>query len=129
MIKDHVGRDNTVGSDKNFDTSRWLSQTWLHAVSHNASTRRSAIDARTTRHSGYRISAIKAKTDPFGWIEIAGGLRKTRIVVAVWLSGSSSWRRPKPFFERVPCKGVSYGDAPSAFCDANDVWTHRLINP
>jgi Transposase DDE domain len=42
--------------------------------------RRSAIDARTTRHPGYRISMIKRKQieEPFGWLKTVGGLRKTR---------------------------------------------------
>jgi hypothetical protein len=65
-------------------------------VSQNASNRRSAIDARTTRHPGYRISTIKRKRieEPFGWMKTVGGLRKTRRVVAVWWNGSSSWLRP-----------------------------------
>ena len=51
----------------------------LH-VSQNNANRRSAIDARTTRHPGYRISTIKRKRieDPFGWMKTVGGLRKTR---------------------------------------------------
>src|SRR5580693_5893061 len=42
--------------------------------------RSTAIDARTTRHPGYRISTIKRKRieEPFGWMKTVGGLRKTR---------------------------------------------------
>jgi hypothetical protein len=49
-------------------------------VSQNDTNRRSAIDARTTRHPGYRISTIKRKRieEPFGWMKTVGGLRKTR---------------------------------------------------
>src|SRR6476661_2884109 len=49
-------------------------------VSQNDTNRRSAIDARTTRHHGYRISTIKRKRieEPFGWMKTVGGLRKTR---------------------------------------------------
>src|ERR1043166_5749008 len=49
-------------------------------VSQNDTNRRSAIDGRTTRHPGYRISTIKRKQieEPFGWIKTVGGLRKTR---------------------------------------------------
>lgn len=49
-------------------------------VSQNNAKRRSAIDARTTRHPGYRISMIKRKRieGPFGWMKTIGGLRKTR---------------------------------------------------
>jgi hypothetical protein len=47
-------------------------------VSQNDTNRRSAIDARTTRHPGYRISTVKRKRieEPFGWIKTVGGLRK-----------------------------------------------------
>src|SRR3990172_3500794 len=49
-------------------------------VSQNNANRRSAIDARTTRHPGYRISTIKRKRidESFGWMKTGGGLRKTR---------------------------------------------------
>jgi hypothetical protein len=48
--------------------------------SQNNTNRRSAIDARTTRHPGYRVSTIKRKRieEPFGWMKTVGGLRKTR---------------------------------------------------
>jgi hypothetical protein len=40
----------------------------------------SAIDARTTRHDGYKVSQRKRKRieEVFGWIKTAGMLRKTR---------------------------------------------------
>ena len=39
----------------------------------------SAIDARTTRHSGYRLSQIIRKRieEPFGWGKTVGRLRQT----------------------------------------------------
>ena len=42
--------------------------------------RRSAIDARTTRHPGYRTSQISRKRieEPFGWMKTVGVMRKTR---------------------------------------------------
>ena len=42
--------------------------------------RRSAIDGRTTRHAGYRISTIKRKRieEPFGWMKTIGGGRQLR---------------------------------------------------
>ena len=84
MIKDNVGRGSTVGGDKNFDTADFVDGCrklgCTPHVSQNDSNRRSAIDARTTRHPGYRISAIKRKRieEPFGWMKTIGGLRKTR---------------------------------------------------
>jgi hypothetical protein len=49
-------------------------------VPQNNKNRRSAIDSRTTRHPGYRISTIKRKQieEAFGWMKTVGGLRKTR---------------------------------------------------
>ena len=43
-------------------------------------TRRSAIDRRTTRHPGYQASQRVRKRieEAFGWIKTVGGLRKTR---------------------------------------------------
>jgi len=43
-------------------------------------TRRSAIDRRTTRHPGYLTSQRVRKRieEAFGWIKTTGGLRKTR---------------------------------------------------
>ena len=84
MIKDNVGRSGTVGGDKNFDTADFVAGCrklgCTPHVSQNDTNRRSAIDARTTRHPGYRTSTIKRKRieEPFGWMKTVGGLRKTR---------------------------------------------------
>ena len=74
----------TLGGDKNYDTADFVAgcreRGCTPHVSQNDSNRRSAIDARTTRHPGYRISTIKRKRieEPFGWMKTVGGLRKTR---------------------------------------------------
>jgi hypothetical protein len=49
-------------------------------VAQNDTNRRSAIDARTTRHPGYAISMAKRKRieEPFGWMKTVGVMRKTR---------------------------------------------------
>jgi uncharacterized membrane protein YsdA (DUF1294 family) len=50
-------------------------------VAQNEHARRSsAIDARTTRHEGYRVSQRKRKRveEIFGWIKTIAGLRKTK---------------------------------------------------
>ena len=46
----------------------------------NDTNRRSAIDARTTRHPGYAISQQKRKRveEIFGWLKTVGGLGKLR---------------------------------------------------
>ena len=84
MIQDNAKPGSTVGGDKNYDTAEFVAGCRKHGctphVSQNDTSRRSAIDARTTRHPGYRISTIKRKRieEPFGWIKTVGGLRKTR---------------------------------------------------
>jgi transposase len=84
MIEDNTRPGSTVGGDKNYDTADFVAgcreRSCAPHVSQNNTNRRSAIDGRTTRHPGYRISTIKRKRieEPFGWIKTIGGLRKTR---------------------------------------------------
>jgi transposase len=84
MIEDNAKPGSTVGGDKNYDTADFVAgcreRGCTPHVSQNDTNRRSAIDARTTRHPGYRISMIKRKQieEPFGWMKTTGGLRKTR---------------------------------------------------
>src|SRR5215510_12348983 len=84
MIDDNAKPGSTVGADKNYDTTDFVAgcreRGCTPHVSQNNTNRRSAIDARTTRHPGYRISTIKRKQieEAFGWIKTVGGLRKTR---------------------------------------------------
>jgi Transposase DDE domain len=84
MIKDNARPGSTVGGDKNYDTADFVAGCRKRGctphVSQNDTNRRSAIDARTTRHAGYRISTVKCKRidECFGWIKTVGGLRKTR---------------------------------------------------
>ena len=84
MIKDNARPGSTVGGDKNYDTADFVAGCRKRGctphVSQNDTNRRSAIDARTTRHGGYRISTVKRKRieECFGWIKTVGGLRKTR---------------------------------------------------
>ena len=84
MIEDNARPGSTVGGDKNYDTAEFVAgcreRGCTPHVSQNNTNRRSAIDARTTRHPGYRISTIKRKRieEPFGWMKTVGGLRKTR---------------------------------------------------
>lgn len=74
----------TVGGDKAFDTQEFVRRIReLGATAHvaqNTSGRRSAIDRRTTRHPGYKISqrVRKRVEEIFGWVKTAAGMRKTR---------------------------------------------------
>ena len=84
MIDDKAGSRSTVGADKNYDTADFVAGCRAHGcvphVAQNNTRRRSAIDARTTRHPGYAISMIKRKRieEPFGWMKTVGVMRKTR---------------------------------------------------
>lgn len=84
MVEDKAGARSTLGADKNYDTAAFVAgcraRGCVPHVAQNDTRRRSAIDARTTRHPGYAISQRKRKRveEPFGWIKTAGGLRKTR---------------------------------------------------
>jgi len=74
----------SVGADKGYDTRAFVDTLRVvGAVPHvaqNDTRRRSAIDARTTRHDGYSVSqrVRKRVEEVFGWIKTIGGLRKTR---------------------------------------------------
>src|ERR1700752_297706 len=84
MIEDKAKPSSTVGGDKNYDTAEFVAGCRERGcpppVSQDDTNRRSAIDARTTRHPGYRLSTISRKRieEPFGWIKTVGGLRKAR---------------------------------------------------
>ena len=75
----------TVAADKGYDTQAFVEEMrGMHATPHVAqnSNRRggSAIDARTTRHAGYRISQQRRKIveEVFGWMKTIGGQKKTK---------------------------------------------------
>ena len=85
MIESVPGRQRiTVAADKGYDTRDFTAglramQATPHLAQHTTG-RRSAIDARTTRHPGYAISQQKRKLveQGFGWMKTIGGLRKLR---------------------------------------------------
>jgi transposase len=72
----------TVGGDKGYDAASFIADMRaLNVTPHiaqNTSGRRSALDARTTRHAGYEASQRKRKRieEPFGWGKTIGGLAR-----------------------------------------------------
>jgi transposase len=75
----------TVAADKLFDTREWVAAVRRMGITpHVAQYIRlrggSAIDRRTTRHPGYRLSQRKRKLveQAFGWMKTVGMLRKLR---------------------------------------------------
>jgi len=84
MVEAVPGDRVTLGGDKAYDDA-WFVDELRHMrvtphVAQNTKNRRSAIDARTTRHPGYAISQRKRKRveEIFGWMKTVGLLRKLR---------------------------------------------------
>ena len=86
MIEPRADRPHaiTLAGDKNFDTRDFVMElreiNVTPHVAQNNTSRRSAIDGRTTRHAGYAISQRIRKwiEEGFGWMKTVGGMRKTR---------------------------------------------------
>jgi transposase len=74
----------TLGADKGYDTRDFIGAVRLLGITphiaQNTSKRRSAIDARTTRHAGYALSQQRRKRveEIFGWLKTIGLMRKAR---------------------------------------------------
>ncbi len=75
----------TLGADKNYDTKDFVAEmrhmeVTPHVAQNQHARRRSAIDGRTTRHTGYQISQRKRKRveEIFGWLKTVAGMRKLR---------------------------------------------------
>src|SRR5215207_546882 len=86
LIEPHADRPRpiTLGTDKGYDAEDFVnelrSMRVTPHVAQNTSGRRSAIDGRTTRHAGYRVSQQIRKRieEAFGWIKTVAGQEKTR---------------------------------------------------
>jgi transposase len=84
MIGRQTGRHRvTLGADKGYDVADFVASLRnLNVTPHVAqnTTRRSAIDRRTTRHPGYAASQRTRKRieEGFAWIKTTAGLKKTR---------------------------------------------------
>jgi IS5 family transposase len=85
MIEPHADRPKpiTLGGDKGFDAADFVMELReINVKPHIAqnTSRRSAIDGRTTRHPGYTISQRIRKRieEGFGWMKTVAGLRKTK---------------------------------------------------
>ena len=82
MVEEIPGKGGvTLGADKGYDTKDHVAQLRERSVTpHVAQKKHSAIDARTARHAGYKVSQQKRKRveEIFGWLKTVGMLRKTR---------------------------------------------------
>lgn len=84
MLEQKGAKRVTLGADRGYDTREFVErlgnlQVTPH-VAQNDTGRRSAIDARTTRHYSYAVSQRKRKRveEVFGWLKTVALQRKTR---------------------------------------------------
>jgi hypothetical protein len=83
-------RRRTVGADKGYDTANFVAETrglgFTPHVAQHTNGRRSAIDGRTTRHYGHRVSLrIRPRIEePFGWIKTMGPIPGSSRRVVPW---------------------------------------------
>ena len=72
----------TLGADRGYDVAWFVEATREQGLIPHIAQRvkGSAIDTRTTRHKGYRVSQIirKIVEHPFGWLKAAAGFRQTK---------------------------------------------------
>ena len=71
----------TLGADKGYDAKEFVRELRDHQVTpHVAQKPTSAIDRRTSRHSGYWLSQARRQRveEVFGWLKTVAALRKTR---------------------------------------------------
>jgi transposase len=86
LMEDAARRDGaTLGADKGYDTRAFVAalrgiEVTPHIAQNITRHRRSAIDARTTRHPGYTVSQVKRKEveHPFGWLKAVACLRQVK---------------------------------------------------
>jgi transposase len=73
----------TLGADKGYDDRGFVAKLRRMCVTPHvaAKAKHSAIDGRTTRHAGYKVSQRKRKLaeEPFGWGKVVGPIAKTML--------------------------------------------------
>lgn len=87
LLADLTGRKKrTVGADKNYDTAGFVADCRAmnmtpHVARNDKRPGGSAIDGRTSRHTGYTISQRSRKRveEPFGWGKSVGLIRQMKV--------------------------------------------------
>lgn len=84
MVTRSVKRGSTLGADKGYDVAEFVQAMRDKGVTPHVAQKKvgSAIDGRTTRHTGYAVSLKKRKRveEIFGWAKTVGGLRKAKFI-------------------------------------------------
>ena len=80
------GKKRTVGADKNYDTAGFVADCRAmnitpHVARNDNRRGGSAIDGRTSRHTGYKVSQRSRKRveEPFGWGKSIGLIRQMKV--------------------------------------------------
>ncbi|WP_288092480.1 IS5 family transposase [Thiomonas sp.] len=83
----------TVGADKGYDCRAFVQGCRQLGITPHvaAKAKHSAIDGRTQRHEGYKVSLKVRKRieEAFGWIKTVGGLAKTKLIGHAKLAGQA----------------------------------------
>ena len=91
--RDNKNKRATVGADKGYDSKAFIEGCRKLKVTPHvaAKDRHSAVDARITRHEGYKTSQKVRKRieEAFGWIKTVGGLAKTKLIGQAKLTGQA----------------------------------------
>ncbi len=105
----------TLGADKNHDTQGFVAAmrkigVTPHVAQHKRG-RSSAIDGRTTRHAGYRVSQVIRKRieEVFGWGKEVAGLRRMRLCGLARVGWVFTLRATAYNLVRLPEAGGSRG--------------------
>ena len=118
LVDAHLRPGATLGADKGYDVHEFVAalkqRDIAPHIARNTANRRSAIDARTARSKGYKMSQqIRKRIEQgFGWVKQFGGLDKLPITtlprvrgLVVWtfaaynlirLGGIGAWWNPSP---------------------------------
>jgi len=91
--RDNKNKRATVAADKGYDSKAFIKGCRTLKVTPHvaAKDKHSAVDARITRHEGYKTSQKVRKRieEAFGWIKTVGGLAKTKLIGQAKLTGQA----------------------------------------
>lgn len=118
LADDHLREGVTLGADKGYDVKAFVQTLQQRGIAphiaRNTNGRRSAIDGRRAKGTGYAMSLQRRKRieQSFGWVKTIGGLRKLPLVgidaVRSWVTwtfaaynlirigGIAEWWNPSP---------------------------------